>query len=680
MSVYSKQRIENRNLTFRDMRLLTMRHTDTRFEMPSYASREAWERRAQKLRRHILTTTGLWPIPEKTSLNARVFGRIEGEDYTIEKVYFESYPNFFVAGNIYRPKGKEGPHPGILSPHGHWKYGRTHNSKRGSIPARGINLARQGHVVFTYDMVGFGDTRQVDHTFAADSLSQLWGISLMGLQLWNSIRTLDFVRSLPDVDPQRVGITGASGGATQTFMLTAVDRKEALAVTAPVNMISAQMQGGDLCENVPGLRLNTFNVEIGALAAPRPQLMVSNTHDWTVNTPFEEYPMMRSIYRLYGTDDKLDYAHLDFQHNYNKASREAVYPWLGRRLLKEEPASYAEKPINIDEEDLLVFLKERIGDRTLSFEEIDPTKYKAPPKKMNASRLKAYMRDQAREQLRERWPSDAESLDAFRKTYGAAYRHVLAARKPNETQRHMMGTVKKDGFTAVKQVLARSGQKDWIPSVWLKPEEANKTATIVVAPSGKQILFQDGKPVEWIRGLLAEGQSVFSIDPFKIGEHALPKGTETRRDESFEFFTTFNRTDAQQRVQDILTALSFLKSQPGIERVNLVGIREASTWVLLASPLAGDAVDQVVAYRMGANPEATSEALQDYFVPGLFRIGGLSTAAALTAPGSLTLDLEDDKMGTDAIARIYNLIGMSQQFEVIRGQRSLGDIVHWLQD
>ena len=198
----------------------------------------------------------------------------------MSKVYFESLPGFFVTGNLYRPSGP-GPFPAVLSPHGHWTYGRVENTSTNSGPARAIGLARLGFVVFTFDMVGYLDSQQLPHTFGGRR-EQLWGLSLAGLQLWNSIRAIDFLESLPYVKRDAIAATGESGGGTQTFLLAAVDDR--IRVAAPVNMISLHMQGGCLCENLPGLRLDTNNVEIAATIAPRPLLMISATGDWTKET------------------------------------------------------------------------------------------------------------------------------------------------------------------------------------------------------------------------------------------------------------------------------------------------------------------------------------------------------------------------------------------------------------
>ena len=298
------------------------------FDSPKFTDAAEWKRRAAYLREHILATAGLMPLPERGPLAPRVFGEVKRPEYTISKVYFESLPGFFVTGNLYRPLG-DGPFAAILAPHGHWPYGRLENTALNSVPGRAISLARQGFVVFTHDMIGYGDSRQLPHTFGGKR-ENLWGLSLGGLQLWNAIRALDFLESLPYVRRDAIGVTGESGGGTQTFLLSAVDDR--VAVAAPVNMISLHMQGGCLCENIPALRLNTTNVEIAATIAPRPLLMISATGDWTKNTLEREYPAVREIYSLLGAADRVHAVRFEAEHNYNRQSREAMYAWMARWL------------------------------------------------------------------------------------------------------------------------------------------------------------------------------------------------------------------------------------------------------------------------------------------------------------------------------------------------------------
>lgn len=297
-----------------DRRFDEVRHLDMTYSFKAPPTVGEWQERVAYLRAQILTGTGLMPMPEKTPLNAHIFGRIEHEDYSVEKVYFESFPGFYVTGNLYRPKGKTGPFPAVLNPHGHAQEGRLEDNDRSSGPGRAIGFARQGYIAFAYDMIGYNDSSQLRHR--EDLIGErfrLWGISMGGLQLWNSIRTVDFLLSLPDVDPDRIACTGASGGGTQTFMLAAVDDRVTYA--APVVMLSSTMQGGCICENPPLVRLDTNNMEIGALTAPRPLMLVAATGDWTKLTPTVEYPAVKSVYDLLGVPEKVGYAIFDAEHN-----------------------------------------------------------------------------------------------------------------------------------------------------------------------------------------------------------------------------------------------------------------------------------------------------------------------------------------------------------------------------
>jgi hypothetical protein len=342
-------------------------HND-RLTVAQYASPADWQRRAQYLKEHILASTGLLPLPEKTPLRPQVFGEQKHDDYSVSKVYFESLPGFFVTGNLYTPAGR-GPFPAVLLPHGHWTYGRLENTEISSIPGSAISLARQGFVAFTYDMVGHDDSRQLTHTFGGRRES-LWGLSLAGLQLWNSIRTLDFIQSRPEVDPQRIGCAGASGGGTQTFLLAAVDDR--VKVTVPVNMISLHMQGGCLCENPPGLRVDTNNVELAATIAPRPMLMISASGDWTAETPQVEYPEMRKLYALAGAEDRVQSVHVQAEHNYNRETREALYAWMAR-WLQGAPADVrvAEKRFQADPlANVLVFHQRPLPEGAVTAEQL----------------------------------------------------------------------------------------------------------------------------------------------------------------------------------------------------------------------------------------------------------------------------------------------------------------------
>lgn len=295
----------------------------------SYSTLHEWEERAARIRLGILQGAEMLPQPAKCLLNPIVHSRREHRDYSVENVAFESLPGVFVTGNLYRPLGRSGPFPAVLCPHGHFERGRF----RPDHQIRCAVLAQMGAVVLSYDMVGWGESMQFEHySFPESHQSFEKGVAV---QTWNSIRAVDFLISLDDVDAGRIGVTGASGGGTQTFLLTAVD--ERVAVSVPVVMVSAHFFGGCICESGMPIHASdthtTNNAEIAALAAPRPQLIISCGADWTKNTPEVEYPYIRNVYNLYGAADNVENRHLaDEGHDYGYSKRLHAYLFLAKHL------------------------------------------------------------------------------------------------------------------------------------------------------------------------------------------------------------------------------------------------------------------------------------------------------------------------------------------------------------
>jgi pimeloyl-ACP methyl ester carboxylesterase len=289
----------------------------------TYDDKTSWQKRAAMIKAGILEGAELTHLPAKTPLHVMVTGRETGTGYTVENVALETLPGYYLTGNLYIPGDTTKPTAGILSPHGHFYKpdGRFQPDEQKLC----ATLARMGATVFAYDMVGFGDSKQCSHEIP----------KALKLQTYNSIRALDYLLSLPWVDSNRTAVTGASGGGTQTLLLTALDNR--IKVSAPVVMVSAYFFGGCVCESGmpihkrPGSQ--TSNVEIAALAAPRPMLLVSDGSDWTKNVPNVEYPYIQNIYGYYGDVQDVQNVHLpNEKHDYGLNKRMAVYAFFAKHL------------------------------------------------------------------------------------------------------------------------------------------------------------------------------------------------------------------------------------------------------------------------------------------------------------------------------------------------------------
>jgi dienelactone hydrolase len=654
--IYTDHMLQNRDMTFRDERLLTSVETRTLdVKIPTYKTKEEWDIRKKFLKERVLVSAGLWPMPVKTALNPKYYHKIEHEDYIIETVTIETYPGYFLAGNLYSPKKGNGPFPAILTPHGHFNYGRLNNDDINSIPGRCINLARQGYVVFAYDMPGYNDTRQVSHTFADDNISSLYSINLLGLQLWNSIRAMDYLTGLSKVDTRRVGITGASGGATQIFMLTAVDDR--FQVSAPVNMVSNHMQGGDLCENAPGLRTNTINAEIAAMTAPRPLLLISNTNDWTDNTRNTIVPVFKSYYRMYNAEDKLKNEHFDYKHNFNRASREAMYAWFGKWLLGENDATKLwEKPFVVDsDKDLLAFMNEKNSDTKVNFGELPSSAYHNIPK-LDDKGLKEELKNMYARQLNQNWPTDKKSLLAFRSTYGTAIQHQMSVNLPDDIDCKIMSRSKGDGFIATQLLISKKDKNEWIPCVMYQPLSVAASTVIVTSDEGKASFVKKdaNAPNEVILKLLSQKSNVLVADLFKQGEHVLQSGTLTRRKESDRFFTTYNLTDRQQHVQDILTIIKAIRVNKDLsQNISLYATGDTGLSGLLLAPLTTD-LNKIALDGDKFDP-TTDENMLKLQVPGILRIGGLKTVLALAANKNLLIYNANTSLISSGVKEIAQL-------------------------
>ncbi len=318
---------------------------------------EQAEARKRWVRAKILELIG--GLPDYNGpLNARVTGRIEKPRYVIEKVIFESLPQYFVTANLYRPR-EQGRYPAVLFPLGHWEGGKV------AAEQIAANLAMKGFVVLAYDPVGQGERQQAydrrlraslgggstDQHILAGAQSLLAGESFARFRIWDAKRALDYLLSRPEVDADKAGCTGCSGGGTVTTYISALDPR--IKVAAPACYMSTFRllftgPTGDSEQSIPGFLAAGLDLaDYVELFAPKPWLIVSTTGDFfPIEGARHTYQEASDWYALYGAKDKIAWAIGPGGHGTPLEDREAIYGWM-IRWLKDGRGSAKEEPVEL---------------------------------------------------------------------------------------------------------------------------------------------------------------------------------------------------------------------------------------------------------------------------------------------------------------------------------------------
>lgn len=289
-----------------------------------YQDKATWETRASELKGCMFTAFGLDKAPKMPDSKPIVTKKRKYDGYTVENIALEILPGVYTTGSIYKPYPLRGKKAVVVSPNGHFGDGRYRESEQ----IRCAMLAKMGAIVVNYDLFAWGESQlQFPSKTHRNSIAST-------IQVLSGMRLLDYVSTLKHADMSRVGVTGGSGGGSQTVFLAALD--ERVTVSVPVVMVSAYHSGGCPCESGRGIHLcgnGTNNVEIAALAAPKPQLLISDGGDWTKNTPEVEFPFVERIYGFYGKKEVVKNVHLPEEgHNYKVSKRQAMYPFMAKYL------------------------------------------------------------------------------------------------------------------------------------------------------------------------------------------------------------------------------------------------------------------------------------------------------------------------------------------------------------
>jgi hypothetical protein len=677
----------------------------TYFPWTPPATKAAWEARRAVLKEQLLVSQGLWPMPEKVALNAVVHGKIERDGYTVEKVFFVSHPGHYVTGNLYRPISKKQTtapvrYPTVLYTHGHWTDARlstanswasdqktgaeaTENSSKFFHQAGCAMLARLGCVVFHYDMVGNSDSKQIAHREGfKDVDAQLRLETFMNLQTWNSIRAVDFVQSLPDVDPSRIGITGASGGGTQSFILAACDQRVTAAF--PAVMVSTSMQGGCICENCAYLRVGTTNIELAALIAPRP-LGMTGADDWTKELETKGLPELKKIYKLYGAEDKVMAAipvrtdnMKPFPHNYNQPSREVMYNFFNKYLGLGVEGVITEKPfLPVPPKELSVYDKE----------------HPLPKDAANAEAFKKTLTEAQEAQLKALTPKDKASLAKFQKIEHGALRAMMTDQYPADSDFDVVNFITPEDRTKVAGVVvngvvvSRKGQGEHvrlrrvIATKFFEEKEDRPVCVMWVHPKGFASLWKDdGKLVPAAQAIVDKGAALATVDVYRSGGNDKDRPTTNMKVASLAYagyFYGYNRSLVAERVHDILTAVA-LEKQQKVKTMHLIGFEEAGPWVMLARGLCGNHVARTAADVNGFRFEQVKDFDDPMMLPGALKYGGLLTLAGTIAPHELYLHNTKGAGSAAFLQAAYDAAGQAKRFERHEAKSDPVAVVNWL--
>ncbi|MEW4567265.1 acetylxylan esterase [Tautonia sp. JC769] len=649
-------------------------------------------------------------MPTMPELIPIIHGAVDREEYTVEKVYFESVPGLYVTGSLYRPRGIDGPRPAVLSPHGHWEEGRFHDhgdetvrreldsgaerfevGGRHPLQARCVQLARMGCVVFLYDMLGYADSVpipfEIAHGFSEQrpqlSRTDRWGLfsaqaelrlqNVLGLQLLNSIRALDFLSELPDVDPDRIAVTGASGGGTQTFLLAAVDPRPAVAF--PAVMVSTAMQGGCTCENASYLRIGTGNVEFAALIAPRP-LGMTGANDWTREIETKGLPELQRLFELTDAPGNVVAQHFDFGHNYNAPSRAMMYAFMAEQLGLAPDAS-------VEERDYQPLTREEATVWDLG--------HPKPPTDEDAEvRLLALLDADARAKLEDIRPVDTKTLSEFREIVGGAIKTMVGRSFPEAGDivydKHR--EIDRGDWLETLALLRYEPEAEIIPTVFLYPKSYRGRVVVWLDERGKSSLYdREGQPIGPVRRLMDQGIAVVGCDLLDQGEWVREEPpTRTRTVENPREFLGYtlgyNHPLFAQRVHDVLSVLAFVRHHdfsPG--RVELVATGGAGRWAAAAAAVSPGALDALALGTSGFRFGRITDHRDPDLWPGALKYGDLPSLLALCAPTPLWISGEGPQL-PGIIVDAYNAASASQPsaFHGEGNQQEPEAAVSWLLD
>ena len=573
-----------------DARLSYSRHTDTIFPITRFSSKEEVEERREELRFNLRMAAGLYPWPEKTPLNTKYENVGTFDGYSVQKIMFESRPGFWSTGNLYLPHPMKEKMPAILNVIGHWEEQRLTRMDTADYPAQLANFARMGFVCLVTDMIGKVDSLQITHNYGREE-KELYTSNGLGVQLWNNIRALDLLCSLPYVDAEKIGMTGASGGGSQTLFLALLD--ERVKAAAPINMISLHMQGGCQCENAEGLRRHTDNTEMCAMIAPRPLFLAGSTGDWTKWLETDELPGVLEAYRQYDAEDMVEHFYQDAPHQYNEKTRHHVYSFFARHLMGDDP-HWEEQTIETGDLSGYTWFAGAGHAPGISSDE----EFFAYHKNERMTAITALSDDEKRRML------------AWITGIGCSGSRYIP-----------LAHTDLDGIYEKRGVLLGCGGER-LPVITLIPKDWDSRRICLALSSAGKACLSEAEPQKY----LADGIALISADLYLTGEFADCVQVDAVNDACNRYFTTFHDTKDASRAQDAARLMAFAKTLAPDVTVYAKGCgARAAVCALALSD--GIAAAQLEEAALALTDDAAY--YSEWFMPGIGAFGGLQACLAL---------------------------------------------------
>jgi dienelactone hydrolase len=597
---------------------------------------EDWEQRKPRLKQEYLDMLGLWPLPEKTPLNAKVTGTVDNGDVTIEKVHFQSRPGLYVTGNFYRPKKVEAKYPAVLYVCGHSSKGRDGNKT--AFQDHGMWFASNGFVCLIIDTLQLGEIPGIHHGTYREGRWwwQARGYTPAGVECWNGIRAIDYLIDRPDVDPDRIAVTGISGGGAATIWIAAADDRVKVAV--PVSGMSdlKEYVGEKLVDHHCDcmLMVNTYRWEwttIAALIAPRPLLFANSDKDtiFPMEANRRIIERLRTLYKLYKQPNNVDEFVSKGGHEYRPDLRVAVFKWIntamrGDRGSVKDSAEFKPLP----GKDLRVFPEDKDVPTDAINGKIDETFVSlGKPSLPQPSSYTKWKRDRISE-LR------AHSFRVFPEQLPTAER-VKPAKdaKPSPLSLAKVFTEPEIEVTLRPLNLAR-----------------DRRLTLVVLNPGDAWEAKEKTP-EWLRQYTGGSTSVLQPRGVAVEwTHKSPPNYVERA------HALVGRTVDEGRVWDIIATMHMLNQEANGQRsFRLVGRGQAGilcAYAALFEPAVSEVVviDPPVSHRTGP-----------YFL-NVSRVHDIPDALGALAPTYLTLVNATDK-AFDRTAEIYRIAGATSKLQ-----------------